>query len=782
MTNSIRNQKDSLAKLMATENLTIVHKKVPTAYFDLENRILCCPILKDEISPELYDLFMGHEVSHALNTPYEGVHSAVTKNRTLKGYLNVVEDVRIEKMIKNKYQGLRKSFYKAYNELMDMDFFGIKDRNLQELSLIDKINLITKCGSRIQIKLTQEEQEFLDWSNRCQTWEEVVECATAIYEWSKENETRTEDDLKMVPQMFDIGDDEEDEDGDESEEFNNDFGDSDEDYEDEDNLPEIDDSENSEDGEEKEEGEEESEEETEEEGKSQRKMTGGKEASSGEYDDEDGARESITEHNAHNNEGQLYSDENIIKISVDLKDKYTKENDMMRSVKVSYKDLLKDMRESFFKDSNAKNKEVALHSMNKLEAKNKKIVNHMVKEFEMKQSAKRAVHAFSGKTGKLDMNALAKYQIVDDIFKRVTYLPEGENHGVNVMIDWSGSIHNEVLDLIEQALVLTMFCRKANIPHRVYLFSDNYERDEDGYRRDSGQLLELFSDKQNTREYKEMFMYISQIWNDYFADRLSGYGRKFEKSVEIWNDWFEGTHYVQEYDGYYIYLPRYSVPQRFGLGGTPLDHTLFSMRTLLRDFQKEYGIEKSILTVITDGYSHGSDVLQRTEATNAQIKEQTNEEMDTWNVEQHIEIIDPYSRRVYPISTGRYYRGGDFKRTQNILDWISKETGVIVTGYFVVGKKQDFVQIYSEVKKTEYYSDYKTEWLQCRKTGMVVNCHGYNKLFITSASSIGTEGTDELDEELVDAKKVRVLAAFKRNQKSKTTSRFLTNEFIKEIA
>ena len=72
--------------------------------------------------------------------------------------------------------------------------------------------------------------------------------------------------------------------------------------------------------------------------------------------------------------------------------------------------------------------------------------------------------------------------------------------------------------------------------------------------------------------------------------------------------------------------------------------------------------------------------------------------------------------------------------------------------------------------------------MQCRKTGMVVNCHGYNKLFITAASSIGTEGSDELDEELVDAKKVRVLAAFKKNQKSKTTSRFLTNEFIKEIA
>ena len=69
MTNQIRNQKDQLAKLMATEDLTIVHKKVPTAYFDMKNRILCCPILKVDSSSELYDLFMGHEVVHALHSP-----------------------------------------------------------------------------------------------------------------------------------------------------------------------------------------------------------------------------------------------------------------------------------------------------------------------------------------------------------------------------------------------------------------------------------------------------------------------------------------------------------------------------------------------------------------------------------------------------------------------------------------------------------------------------------------------------------------------------------------
>jgi hypothetical protein len=43
-------------------------------------------------------------------------------------------------------------------------------------------------------------------------------------------------------------------------------------------------------------------------------------------------------------------------------------------------------------------------------------------------------------------------------------------------------------------------------------------------------------------------------------------------------------------------------------------------------------------------------------------------------------------------------------------------------------------------------------------------------------------GDDELDDELIGANKNRVMAAFKRNQKGKTTSRFLTNEFIKEIA
>ena len=70
----LRTQKDSLARLLATEDLIIEHKKVPTAYFEVDKRKLVCPILKEDMSSQLYDLFMGHEVGHALITPAEGWH------------------------------------------------------------------------------------------------------------------------------------------------------------------------------------------------------------------------------------------------------------------------------------------------------------------------------------------------------------------------------------------------------------------------------------------------------------------------------------------------------------------------------------------------------------------------------------------------------------------------------------------------------------------------------------------------------------------------------------
>jgi len=789
MTERLKTQKDNLAKLLAKENLTIVHRKVPTAYFDLKNRLLCCPILKEDISSELYDLFMGHEVSHALNTPYEGVHSAVSKNRTLKGYLNVVEDVRIERMIKDTYPGLRKSFFKAYNELMDIDFFGIKEKNLQELSLIDKINLITKCGSRIQIKLSKVEQEFLDWAIRCETWEEVEECATAIYEWSKENETRTSDDEKLIPQMFDIGDDEE---SDEDEEENmEDFGEDSDSYEDpyedsneedDDNLPDIDD------------GDSEGDEEAEEEEVEERKATGKK---GGEgfgpenYDDEDGARESITEHNAHNNEGQFISEDNVVVSHINMKEIMNSEN--IKDIVYPYKKVRQDWK-WFFEGKDKYGKEVdyqtdkdlakiktmAERSAKKLVDKNKKVVMHMAKEFEMKAAAYAQAHAFTGKTGKLDMNRLAKYQIVDDVFKRMTYLPEGKNHGVQVLLDWSGSISNEVMDLLEQSLVLAMFCKKVDIPFRVYLFSDQIGYNEQyGWDTDRSKvgLVEMLSNEMKSKEYLDALTIMGGLYNEFYCSNIGSYhSRHFEKKATAYNEWFHGVDWIDP-DGYF-WNTRYNHPNGYGLGGTPLDQCLVGLRRLIPEFNKQYGIEKSILTIITDGYSHRADCLYQSQEESEQIKEQL-DGADHWDVTKIRKIVDPYSGRVHDYEQTRYY-GSDFMRTTNLLEWLKSETGVTTTGYFVCGRKSDFQDLLSAIGKLD--ADNQAKWLETRRTGTVWETKGYGKLFTTAATTLVVGGEDELDDELVGAKKGKLTTAFKKNQKTKTTSRFLTNEFIKEIA
>lgn len=785
MTN-IKQQKSNLAKLMATENITVLHKKIPTAYFDVKNRILACPTFKDDISPELYDLFMGHEVGHALHTPFEGLHSTLKENKTHKGYLNVVEDVRIERKIKEKFSGLRKSFYKAYNELMERDFFGIKNRNLQELSLIDKINLITKCGSRVQISLTDEEQVFLDMAEACETWEEVVECATAIYEWSKENETRDENDTAIT----DIFEQIEDEDGEEGEEsFENDYSDSDEDYED--NLPDINggndtsaeelDEEGEEDGDDSDDGEED--EDIKDTGKKNQK-------SAGRHDDEDGARESLTEHYAHNNEDK-YLDENAsVKTFHDLsihEDKFSK-------VLYGYKNVLTDWRTHIEKGLNSNEKDSkysdyasAVRVSNYgpkirkyMTDKNKKIINHMAKEFEMRQSALASKKAQTSKSGQLDMNRLAKYQIVDDVFKRVTYMPEGKNHGVTVLVDWSGSISNEVKDILEQTFILAEFCKKVQIPFRIYLFSDmisksHYHDDDDSkvlYNDFDGALVEILSNEMTNREYQEAMNYLSYLYLSYWSQKAHSWNRETPEANTICNI------LNIDHDDMYVLANGYDFPYQYRLGGTPLNQCVIALRKLLPEFNKNYSIEKSILTVITDGYSHGGNFIYETQKEREDLASQNDGDQYCWRTKRERFLLDPYTKRPFKLNNGS--NRGDWDTTANLLDWISQTCDVTVTGYFIFSKKRDFSAFIYNQGFHNIVDD--KDWTEVRKTGKVINVKGYNKLFLTASTTLTVQGEDGLSDDLVDAQKGRITSAFKRNQKSKTTSRFLTNEFIKEIA
>ena len=184
--------KSQLAKLLATENLNIVHDKISTARFDPVNRILYCPIWND-MSGDLYDLLLGHEVGHARYTPAEGWHDAISgRGRNFKGFLNVVEDARIEKKIKRKYPGIRQSFIKGYQSLLDRDFFGIKTRDVNKLSFIDRLNIYTKSGGTIVINFTDEEVKMVNDVENCETWDDVLRVTEVVFGYSKDEQFETQ--------------------------------------------------------------------------------------------------------------------------------------------------------------------------------------------------------------------------------------------------------------------------------------------------------------------------------------------------------------------------------------------------------------------------------------------------------------------------------------------------------------------------------------------------------------------------------------------------------------
>ena len=196
MTNIVE-QKSQLAKLLATENVTVQHQNVRTASFNPKTRVLIVPIWK-KMSPELYDLLLSHEVGHALWTPAEGWHEAVCeKGGNYKGFLNVIEDARIEKKIKRKYPGLRKSYIKGFNEIMQMKIFGIE--NFDELdAFIDRINVFTKSSYTAGIDFNAEEQAIIEEIKNLESWDDVIATTNKLWDKAVE-EIEDEDEFDFPP-------------------------------------------------------------------------------------------------------------------------------------------------------------------------------------------------------------------------------------------------------------------------------------------------------------------------------------------------------------------------------------------------------------------------------------------------------------------------------------------------------------------------------------------------------------------------------------------------------
>ena len=162
--------KSQLAKLLATEDLVVEHKKVPTACFNVHTRVLTLP-LWEKASGLVYDLLVGHEVGHALFSPDEDWSEKV---KVPHQFVNVVEDARIEKLMKRKYAGLAKTFFNGYKELNEEDFFQIADEEVDSFNLADRVNLHYKIGNFITLDFKPEEQEIVNLIGACESFADTL--------------------------------------------------------------------------------------------------------------------------------------------------------------------------------------------------------------------------------------------------------------------------------------------------------------------------------------------------------------------------------------------------------------------------------------------------------------------------------------------------------------------------------------------------------------------------------------------------------------------------------
>ena len=180
--------KSQLAKLLATEDLVVEHKKVETACFNVHTRVLTLPMW-EKASGSVYDMLVGHEVGHALYTPDR---DWIKERKISPQIVNVVEDVRIEKLMKRRYAGISKTFYRGYSELAEEDFFQIADENLDIMNLADKANLYFKIGSFVDINFDEKERILINKIANTETFDDVLDVAEELYNFCKQEQKEQE--------------------------------------------------------------------------------------------------------------------------------------------------------------------------------------------------------------------------------------------------------------------------------------------------------------------------------------------------------------------------------------------------------------------------------------------------------------------------------------------------------------------------------------------------------------------------------------------------------------
>ena len=804
---SLVEQKSLLAKLMAAENISVEHKKIPTAAFDVKNRVLYLPILKWKPGSEVYDLFCAHEVGHALWTPEDGWHSSVSKKgKGYKSFLNVVEDARIEKKIKRKFAGARKSMIEGYKSLMDEDFFGLRKMGMDvsDLGLIDRINLYTKAGTDYGIEFSDEEREWVEKIMRTETFEDVIEVCDALYDYCKENESETDNSYGDFSDEYEWSDEDEDEESEGSEDGDFEMDDLDislpsgerdgsEEEESEKDKPGISSSEGEGDESEseesdsglnsfekevkdamdkmKEENETKSDESSDDinEGSSKSTSSDGMEGGVGNpfgnREDMVSEPRSLTDENFREREEEFADmSENV---SVPLYLTFPKIN--TKSIVVDYKKSLEEMNKYYAGMEGAV--EAGNEFLKKFKSNNDKMISYMGKEFEMKKAADIHRRAYNSKKGTLDMNKIHAYKYSENLFQQITSFPEGKNHGMVMFIDWSGSMSPYMKETIEQLINLTMFCSKVQIPFEVYSFNDHYRDWED---EDNNEMSRRYESTpynytvvgNKIADYKKNDMIVSSGFRlvNLFSSRmrrkeLNDAYRNLLLIAECFN-----TRYQYYYSNKHAY---YGIPNNFSLGGTPLDDTIIAAKSVIEEFKMKSRAQIVNAVFLTDGQSNRSHEYLGSD-----------NKVRGFGRGDAVHIDDPATRmRVYP-SDVKNSRDG---MTSLLLLGLKKTLGINLLGFFLTsggGKRvvSNLSWVINRYPTEEDVSNFR------KNKFLIDSGTAYDELYVINVKGLEIDEVDHIGEVEVGSSKSELRKALKKNTKGKLQNRILLNAFVEKVA
>ena len=806
--------KERLARLLATENVTVEHRNVPTAAFDIKNRVLILPQWKD-ITKDIYDLLVLHEVGHALFTPLDGWHDAISdKGPNFKSFLNVLEDARIEKKMKRKFPGGRKAFTQGYKELLDRDFFGTRGRDVNTYGLIDRINIHFKAGSLLGINFDGFEQGYVDRIGAAETWDEIVEIAEELWdEASNAAETDTSDtDVNFGPSDDPSGCDDDDNDDNQGEGFGPDSDDPSEDEGEEgESLPfgnDDPDGESDTDGDspmgngsglEDEDGEDSDSSQDASDGKSDEEFDAttdnpagdgtseydgespnDSEAEAGESPSESSSREGGVGGGDGKHSGEPWSETDrawrekeedlvdedapeILYTQIPRDDAFLLDNIVIPHAKV-WEGLTAAIDHYVNGSSNTATLDDARKDLQTFKSKNSKVVGYLAKEFEMRKAADASARASTSRTGVLDTNTLHSFKWNDDVFKKVTNLPDGKSHGLQMFVDWSGSMSSNMQGSLEQILNLVMFCKKVNIPFDVYAFSDTADRGN--WVEDKGTVYEPRMDRSKLQKgdwiFRRSSFKLVQLASS--SAKGSAFNNMLLGLIILRGAFNNRGHYGDPENG----VTWFPTPGWLGLGGTPLNEAVLTAIPLVNAFRAKNGLQIVNTVFLTDGCGSGfSDIMGA----------DGNYEHVGWKKSI---LRDPATR------TELAHRNG----TETFLEMFRIRTGSKIVNFYVTNpRRTHFMREAEEGFRNrdggwDNDIDESAIWKTAQAEGGIAieGGNGWDELYLLLGGdklSIGDEG---LSEDLVGAKKGALKRAFGKAASGKLRNRVVLRRFSELIA